>query len=74
MFLYSIRLLGENYNFFTFESLLHMSIYDSGNYIHTHLHLLKKLPNSTARDEIRIMDFQINAAAYMALEEEKRGV
>ena len=53
-----------------------MSIYDSGNYIHTHLHLLKKLPNSTtARDEIRIMDFQINAAAYMALEEEeKRGV
>ena len=70
MFLYSIRLLGENHNFFTFESLLHMSIY----YIHTHLHLLKKLPNSTARDEIRIMDFQINAAAYMALEEEKRGV
>ena len=41
-----------------------MSIYDSGNYIHTHLHLLKKLPNITARDEIRIMDFQINAAAY----------
>ena len=52
-----------------------MSIYFTGNNIHTHLHLLKKLPNnSTARDEIRIMDFQINAAAYMALEEEKRGV